>query len=397
MIIKYIFFSLSIVVAFSPINAQDWGPRSLEELKLETIRRAGNNLNPITGVTLEDAHKAMSNFTRPDKDLWASVWMENGDKYMEIATSTRSSEKLLELYYNAWRNYNVGRWPTEKHSDGKRLSYEKGLDAFLKYGKLISPSLERVVIPFENSEIIAYLRIPYSNKPVPLIFALNGLDSRKEDIIAGTDNYIKNGVAVFAMDMPGTGESPVLIDIGSERIFSVALDYLATREEIDSENIAVQGRSWSGYWAAILAYTEKERIKGSAVHGVQVHGYFQPDWQKTALLSEEYLFDLFPARSVVYNIDNMIDFLAYGPRLSLVERGFIDQSSAPMLLVNGHQDSQQPISDLYLLMQHGDPKEAWINPVGGHLGRSEFWSMRKILNEVVEPWLMRKVGVEPIR
>ena len=185
--------------------------------------------------------------------------------------------------------------------------------------------------------------------------------------------------------------------VGFEVVFSVALDYLETRKEIDSNNIAVQGRSWSGYWAALLAYIEKDRIKGSAVHGVQVHGYFQPDWQRKALLSEEYLFDLFPARSVVYNTNNMEDFLTYGPRLSLIDRGYIDQASAPMLLVNGHQDSQQPISDLYLLMENGDPKDVWVNPIGGHLGRSEIWTMRKILNEVVEPWLMRKVGVEPLK
>lgn len=47
----------------------------------------------------------------------------------------------------------------------------------------------------------------------------------------------------------------------------------------------------------------------------------------------------------------MEDFLAFGPRLSLVTRGFIDKPSAPMLLVNGEQDSQQPIADLYLLMR----------------------------------------------
>ena len=75
--------------------------------------------------------------------------------------------------------------------------------------------------------------------------------------------------------------------------------------------------------------------------------------------------------------------------------GRIDQPSAPMLLVNGELDTQQPIADLYLMMRSGDPKQAWVNPVGGHMGRSKEWSMGRILAEVVEPWLMRQVGVEP--
>ena len=93
----------------------------------------------------------------------------------------------------------------------------------------------------------------------------------------------------------------------------------------------------------------------------------------------------------------MEEFLAYGPRLSLVTRGLIDQPSAPMLLVNGEQDSQQPISDLYLMMKHGDPKLAWVNPVGGHMGRSEKWPGGRVLTEIVEPWVMQKLGAAPKR
>jgi len=40
-------------------------------------------------------------------------------------------------------------------------------------------------------------------------------------------------------------------------------------------------------------------------------------------------------------------------------------------------------------------KLAWVNPVGGHLGRSEAWPDSRIQAEVVRPWLMRQLGVEP--
>ena len=390
---------LGAAVLSSAADAQSWGPRTLDELKHETLRRARNNLGPITGVKAEDAERAMADLDQLDQNLWATVWMKNGDEYMERAAAVEadSVEQAREYYYNAWRNFNVGRWPTEKNSPGKRASYESALRAFHEYGRLLEPPIETVRIPFEDSELVAYLRIPESAGRVPLVIGINGLDSRKEDVIAGADRYIANGVAVFAMDMPGTGQSPVLIDIGSERVFSAALDYLATREDIDAGRIAVQGRSWSGYWAALVAYLERDRIRGAAIHGVGIHGYYQPEWQEHALLSEEYLFDLFPARSAVYDTKTMDDFLAYGPRLSLIERGLIDQPSAPMLLINGELDTQQPIADLYLMMKHGDPKQAWVNPDGGHMGRSEQWPMGRILSQVVEPWLMRQIGVEPKR
>ena len=86
------------------------------------------------------------------------------------------------------------------------------------------------------------------------------------------------------------------------------------------------------------------------------------------------------------------DFLAYGPRMSLLAQGWLDKPSAPMLLVNGEQDTQQPISDLYLMMKHGDPKDAWVNPAGGHMGRSDQWPQRRILDEVVLPWIERALA-----
>jgi pimeloyl-ACP methyl ester carboxylesterase len=177
-------------------------------------------------------------------------------------------------------------------------------------------------------------------------------------------------------------------------MFSRALDYLQTRGEVDAKRIVVQGRSWSGYWAAVLAYTEKDRLRGAVVHGVGVHGYFEPDWQKKAFSSREYLFDMLPARSSVYGTRTLDEFLSYGPRLSLVNRKMLDMPSAPMLLVNGERDTQQPISDLYLMMKHGDPKDAWVNPAGGHMGRSPQWTSRAINERVVTPWIARQLGVQ---
>jgi len=187
----------------------------------------------------------------------------------------------------------------------------------------------------------------------------------------------------------------LLADVGAERMFSRALDYLQTRPEVDARRIVVQGRSWSGYWAAVMAYMEKDRIRGAVVHGVGIHEYYSPEWQKKAFPTREYLFDLFPARASAYGTKTIEEFLAYGPRLSLLARGLLDKPSAPMLLVNGERDSQQPIADLYLLMKRGDPKDVWVNPEGGHMGRSERWPDGRVLAQVVEPWVLRQLGVVP--
>ena len=376
----------SIAVLFAvPLTApaQSSGPRSLEELKQETVRRAERNIVPLTGIKADDAREAMASLHSLDSDDWVAAWSRIGERYYARGD-----------YFHAWDIFNVARWPSERLSPAKQKAYARALDAFQAYAKSLTPPIETVHIPFEGREIVAYLRIPRASGPVPLVFGINGLDSRKEEVIARADRYLNAGVGVFAIDMPGTGQAPILIDVGAERMFSAALDYLATRRDVDAKRIVVQGRSWSGYWAAVLAYTEKDRIRGAVVHGVGIHEYFSPQWQKKALSSREYLFDLYAARATVYGTKTMDEFLAYGPRLSLVARGLIDKPSAPMLLVNGERDTQQPIADLYLLMKHGDPKEVWVNPEGGHMGRSERWPQGKVLAEVVEPWVLQRLGVQ---
>ena len=112
-----------------------------------------------------------------------------------------------------------------------------------------------------------------------------------------------------------------------------------------------------------------------------------------ALKTPEYLFGLFEARSAVYGVKTLDEFLAYGPKMSLKDNGWIEKPSAPMLLVNGVKDTQVPIADLYLLQSSGDPKDAWVNPKGGHMGRNIEMSDEYIFQNVTLPWVARRLGV----
>ena len=57
-------------------------------------------------------------------------------------------------------------------------------------------------------------------------------------------------------------------------------------------------------------------------------------------------------------------------------------------------DTQVPIADDYLLLSKGEtPKEAWINPRGGHLGRQvRVLPDPKIFKEVIIPWLVKTLA-----
>ena len=57
-------------------------------------------------------------------------------------------------------------------------------------------------IPFERSEIIGYLRLPANApRPVPLVLAISGLDSRKETV---AETYAAAVANVGAYNPQGT-------------------------------------------------------------------------------------------------------------------------------------------------------------------------------------------------
>lgn len=376
-------------------SAQMAPTRTWEELKQETQRRVDKNLSPMAGLKSDDAREALANIHSLDRDEWAAAWSAIAERYEKRAKSEeadKNTNAARDDYFWAFRYYTAARWPVP-NSPGKEKAYQNALAAFRNYGRYLDPPLEILHIPFEGKEITGYIRLPKGVRPAPLVFMINGTDSRKEDEVQGRDSMFRAGIGVVAVDMPGTGESPVKADVGSERMFSRVLDYLATRPDVDSKRIVAWGVSYGGHWSANLAYTEKDRLRGAVVQGGPVHDYYTVEWQKKSLGTPEYLFDLFAARASAYGVKTLDEYYAYCPRLSLKTQGFLGRPSAPMLLLNGEKDSQVPISDLYMLLQSGgSAKWAWVNPDGGHTGRSPEWPNSRISEEVVMPWIIARLA-----
>jgi esterase FrsA len=374
-------------------NLVPGGGRDLAALKEEVQRRTDRNMPPLTGISSDDAREALARIDTLDRDAWAAAWSAAGDRRWERARSldAKNLADVRDEYWKAWRLFHFARWPTENSPTRQRAKH-RALQAFQAYARLLDPPMEIVRIPFEGKQIVGYLRLPPKPRPAPLVLGIAGLDSRKEDIAAHSDNYLQRGMGLFAIDLPGTGESPLAAaELNADRIFSEVLDYLEKRQDVDSERVLVQGRSWSGYWAAKLAITERARLRGTVMHGGPIHHYFQPEKLRASLSTGEYLYDYLAAKSALVGAASLEEMIERMSRFDLLATGILDEPSAPMLCVNGARDSQVPIADIYVLLEHGDPKEAWINPAGGHMGRSPEWPSAAIAEKVVLPWIARRL------
>jgi esterase FrsA len=395
-------FAAIVLGALAPASiAQPQKERTLDEIKAEAIKRAENGMYPLIGLDPADVREAFSHLTSTDNDAWAAAFSAVADRYMTEAKSQLASNpaKADANFIRAWRLYSFARWPVPA-SPGKKRAYAMALEAFLDHAKMMDPPLEVVHIPFEGSEIVGYLRLPKNRKgPVPMVIAISGLDSRKEDLTENFGVVLNSGIGFIGVDSPGTGQAPIKASVNAERMFSKVIDYLETRPEVDKTRIGVDGQSFGAYWATKLSIEEHERLKAVVAQSPPVDASFQKDFvlQKT-LGNREYLFGLGPALLSIFEGANQVEDLGeILPKLSLVNQHLLGKPTTSMLIIAGALDTQVPVSDAYLLLSNGDvPKEAWINPQGGHLGRQvKIWPDPVIFRKVLVPWLVRNLEVPP--
>jgi hypothetical protein len=370
--------------------------RNIEEIKSESLARAQRGAYPLGGLDPKDVKEALDGIKTRDRDEWAESFMRVGDRYYQAAKNAGNKTDMAANYRRAWRLFYFAQWPVP-NSPGKAKAYDRATDAYLQYATTFDNPMEVVRIPFEGKTITGYLRLPKDAKgPVPLILAISGLDSRKETVAESYAQILPHGVGFFAVDSPGTGQAPVKVSKTADRMFTKVLDYLRTRPEIDHNRVIASGVSFGGYWAAKLAVTEKHRLLGTVAQSPPVDEFFSEKFLREGTMgNREYLFDLAPAFINVFEGAQSVEDLArLMPGMSLKAMGLLDKPSTPMLIVTGALDSQVPMSDAELLLRSGDaPKEAWINPKGGHLGReSHGWVDPVIFSKVIVPWELRLIS-----
>ena len=395
------FLFLFLSLACGPLFGAQGPERTIEQIKAVMLYRAEHHMYPMFGISLADAREALGAIKTRSQDDWASGWSAAGDRYMAKAKALASSDpkQADENYVKAWHLYSMGAWPVQS-SPGKKRAYAKAIAAFLAYAHSWDPPLEIIHIPFEGKQIIGYLRMPKGVKgPVPMVLLINGLDSRKEGMIARFSSLLPDGIGIFAADSPGGGQAPIQASPTADRMYTAIINYLLGRRDVDKRRLAVYGGSLGAYWSTKLAFTEHARLCAVISQSAAVDRFWTMKFfMHNVVGNREYPFDFAPALMTIFKGVATDQQMAQAlPTMSLVRQHLLGGPTPPMLLIAGAKDTQVPPSDTYLLLSSGqDPKDAWINPLGGHMGRDRSaWGDAVIYQKVVVPWLLRHLGISP--
>jgi dienelactone hydrolase len=316
------------------------------------------------GAPAEDLDAALRRINRPDAfagdGSWAVELMRPARRHFERAVAAERAGKLADAgtaYHAASALYGIAYFPYISN-EGKQRAFDRHLESYARAARLhFKPPAEPVVISTSKGSLPAYLRLPPGVIRPPVVIVTGGVDTWKGQVDQSANAMLAAGLAVLTMDMPGTGENPWALDTDAVGSFDAAIDWLKQRSDVDGARIAVYLRSFAGYFAVDLAFSNPN-ITAAVNVGGPVHLSFEGD-NLTRL--PPYMIATVRAAMRQPADAEVGEITTAARQLSLVRRGVLARRQlAPLLTVNGSEDELVPIADAKFLTEQGVKQELWI-------------------------------------
>ena len=323
---------------------------------------------------IEELKGAVSRLEGTTEDKWVPVWDEMGRRHEEEGDRLETAgdhEAARKAYLNAKSYYAIGRFPGEISEIKTKISQDCAR-AYLKACAHLDPPMEVVDFEHEGLTVRAHFRSPVSDSPVPAVLIMCGADVFKEDRGFAQDLCMENGMASLVMDGPDTGENPFPWAPESVSAWEAAIDYLASRPEVDGDRIGAFGISRGGYSVMQLAGTAPGKLGAVVANAGHPFGY---------VMGDEELEEFVRVRNerATWRFGAPDDPPSFPPttvekersdfkRWALSEQGILENITMPVLMINGKLDHLAPIGNIYFMLETGPAtgKEARVYADAGH-------------------------------
>jgi 5-aminopentanamidase len=222
------------------------------------------------GTSYSDFQATMSRISAWDD--WCREWGRTAQRYEQLAETAETAGRAITAG-GAWRQaalcWHWGKFVFVDHPDEQRAAHERTVACFRRGAAALSPPAEPVRVPYRDTTLAAYLRVPGLGGRYPVVIMMPGLDSVKEELQATAEYMLSRGLAIIAVDGPGQGEAEYELPIepAYERVATAVADYLDGRDDIDPDRIGAFGVSLGGYYAARSAAFEPRLRAAVALAG----------------------------------------------------------------------------------------------------------------------------------
>ncbi|OAP64647.1 hypothetical protein AYL99_00619 [Fonsecaea erecta] len=318
-----------------------------------------------------------------DWDEYAQIYFPKAEELSKIAEEAEKAgetEKASEYYLRSSAVYRISRFPTPR-SEKQKYAWKVGKEMFYKGAAMLEHPIKEVRIPHkhavqgEGDVVPVNLLVPpgaSAESPAPCVLIITGLDGYRTELAVWQEGFLQKGVATIVAEIPGTGDSPALRQdpTSPDRQWSSVLDWIDTQKEIDNKKIIVWGFSTGGYYSLRVAHTHHDRIFASISLGGGCHHMFDREWLEN-VHNLEYPFDLSSTLTYKFGYPDLESFIQDAGKFSLLNDGTLEKPCTKVLLVNGNDDEIFPIDDLFVALEHGNPKLARMVKGKKHMGEPD--------------------------
>ena len=239
------------------------------------------------GVDYNDFVRTISTVERWED--WLAAWTVTAEVHLGLAEHARAQgnrRSAGEAYLRAAISYHFSKFVWVLDPELNRCNTEAAVRALYAAHALLDPTAERIEAVADGARVVANLRLPEGERPVPLVVLIPGLDSTKEEFFHWETVFLDRGMATLSLDGPGQGETGLHADIRPDYEIAVAaiLDAVAGRPELDSRRIGAAGVSLGGHYVVRAAAFEP-RIR--ALAGISGPFDFAAGWETMPELTRE--------------------------------------------------------------------------------------------------------------
>ena len=305
----------------------------MDELVASAVSHWGPRFT-VNGVTVADFDRITAGLQHWSD--WCTAWVEAGSAHEQLGRTALEEGRLRsagEHLAQAAVYHHFAKFVFVEDLDQMRAAHARAvscLDAALPH---LDPPGRRIEMPFEDSRLVAVLRVPAGDGPHPVVVLVPGLDSAKEELRSTEDTFLVRGMATFTVDGPGQGEAEYDLPIRGDwgQVAETLWATLGEHPELDRSRVGVWGVSLGGYYAPRVAAALGDRA--SACVSLAGPFNFGECWEQLPQLTR----DTFRVRSGAAG-----DEEARRIALTLTMKETAGDLVAPLLIVFGRKDRLIP-------------------------------------------------------
>ena len=318
---------------------------------------------------------SVDSFYRGGYRDWPTQWFKAGDENLERgrkALANDHKQTAAQMLFSAAVCYHLAGY---MHHDIARLLPEtrqsmlRAVETYWEAAPYFSPPAERAEVPFDDTQLRPFLRLPRGVERPACVILVGGANSNMINMHGVSEYYLERGMAAVGLDGPGQGEFRARTDrplrvADYDRALRAVANWLERDGRVDSGRIGIYGRA-TGAMLAIHAAANDKRFKAVVAH--------------PAAFNFSNFYHQAMAHTLVSHRLEMCSFLGAttleeGTRLvreQLTLEDVADQVDFPILSVCSADDETMPTTESAILRQRvKGPVEIVTFPGKGHGGPS---------------------------